>query len=245
MMAKESSMETLDGKRIVVTGGATGIGLATARLAVERGASVVLVSRNEERLRAAAGSLGTSASHHVLDVGDAEAVEQAFAAIGPIDHLVTCASGTIAGPFAELAEDEVRSFFEIKFWGQYRAAKAALPHLAPDGSIVLMSGFLYRKPQRDLSPFAAADGAIEGLVKALALEVAPIRVNALAAGHIDSLGGGEPMEDEARRAYHESVAAEVPLGRIGTTEEAAHAALFLAENTYLTGVTLDVDGGKR
>ncbi len=238
-------MQTLGGTRIAITGGATGIGFATARLAAERGASVVLVSRNEDRLREAARSIGVPASYHVLDVRDAEAVDRAFAEIGPIDHLVTCASGTIAGPFAELAEHEVRSFFDVKFWGQYRAAKAALPHLASDGSIVLMSGFLYRKPQRELSPFAAADGAIEGLVKALALEVAPIRVNALAAGHIDSLGGGEPMDDDGRRAYHQSVAAEVPLGRIGTTEEAAHAALFLAENTYLTGVTVDVDGGKR
>jgi NAD(P)-dependent dehydrogenase (short-subunit alcohol dehydrogenase family) len=178
-------MQTLSGTRIAITGGATGIGFATARLAVERGATVVLVSRNEDRLRDAARSIGAPASHHVLDVRDADAVDRAFAEIGPINHLVTCASGTIAGPFAELAEHEVRSFFDVKFWGQYRAAKAALPHLASHGSIVLMSGFLFRKPQRELSPFAAADGAIEGLAKAL------------------------------------------------------------AENTYLTGVTVDVDGGKR
>ena len=101
---------------------------------------------------------------------------------------------------------------------------------------MLLSGFLYRKAQAGLSPFAAVNGAIEGLVKALAVEVAPIRVNGLAPGRIDTTGDLDAASEAA---------AGLPLGRIGVAEEAAHAAPFLAENTFTTGITLDVDGGER
>jgi NAD(P)-dependent dehydrogenase (short-subunit alcohol dehydrogenase family) len=236
---------SLSASKVVVTGGGSGIGFATAKLAVDRGASVVLMGRTEARLKEAAEKLGDTVSYEVLDVTDGDAVERAFASVGTFDHLVTCAAGTLSGPFIELAELDVRGFFETKFWGQYRSVKAALPRLARDGSVVLLSGFLYRKAEPGLSPFAAVNGAIEALVKVLAIEAAPVRVNALAPGQIDTLGGGEPMDEATRRAYLESVAAQLPLGRIGTAEEAAHAALFLVENTFTTGITLDVDGGKR
>lgn len=206
---------------------------------------MVLMGRTEATLKEAVEELGDAASYEVLDVTDGDAVEGAFASVGAFDHLVTCAAGSLAGPFAELAESDVRDFFETKFWGQYRSVKAALPRLARDGSVVLLSGFLYRKAEPGLSPFAAVNGAIEGLVKALAIEAAPVRVNALAPGQIDTLGGGEPMDEATHQAYVDSVAAGLPLGRIGTAEEAAHAALFLVENTFTTGITLDVDGGKR
>ena len=185
---------TLSGKRIVVTGGATGIGFATARLAAERGATVVLMSRNESRLQSAVQAIGDNSSAHVVDVTDADAVAHALDSIGPFDHLISSAAGLLQGPFRELSETAVRSFFEVKFWGQYRTLRTALPHLATDGSAVLVSGFLYRKARPGLSPFAAVNGAIEGLVKALALELAPIRVNAISPGQIDSWGGGGPID---------------------------------------------------
>lgn len=236
---------TLAGKRVAITGGSGGIGAATARAAAGCGASVVLIGRTEVRLKDVAADIGPAASYLVADVSDGDAVADALEQAGPLDHLVTAAAGGVAGPFAELPEDAVRDLFETKFWGQYRAVRAALPRLSPDGSVLLFSGFLYRKPAAGLSAFAAVNGAIEGLVKALAIEAAPVRVNALSPGRIDTLGGGEPMPADARREYVAMAGREATLGRIGTAEEAAHAAVFLLESTYTTGLTLDVDGGLR
>jgi NAD(P)-dependent dehydrogenase (short-subunit alcohol dehydrogenase family) len=234
---------SLTDRRIVITGGGTGIGLATARLAAARGASVVLMGRRESKLRAAAESIGAAASYRVLDVTDGEAMKREFGSVGPIDHLVTCAAGITIGPFAELPEAAFRDFFEVKFWGQYRAIREALPRLSRDGSIVLLSGYLYRKPCAGYSPFAAVNGAIEALVKVLAIELAPVRINALVPGQVDTLG--ELIGEEANRGRVEAAAAKLPLGRIGTPDDIAHAALFLAENRFTTGITLDVDGGER
>jgi len=239
----KGNLMSLKDSRIVITGGGSGIGLATARLAAERGATVVLMGRRESKLQGAVESIGSSASYRVLDVTDADAVGRVFSALGRIDHLVTCAAGITIGPFAELPENAFREFFEVKFWGQYRAIRAALPQLSPDGSIVLLSGYLFRKPCIGFSPFAAVNGAIEALVKVLAIELAPVRINALAPGQIDTLA--ELIGEEANRARIEAAAAKLPLRRIGMPEEIAHAALFLAENRFATGTTLDVDGGER
>src|SRR5260370_16043441 len=110
------------------------------------------MGRTEEKIKAAASAIGDSASYIVADVTDRTAVMRAFAAVGGLDHLITCAAGALAGQFAELAEEDVRDFFEGKFWGQHRSVKAALPRLAADGSVVLLSGFLYRKTDPGFSP---------------------------------------------------------------------------------------------
>jgi NAD(P)-dependent dehydrogenase (short-subunit alcohol dehydrogenase family) len=234
---------SLQGKRIVITGGGTGIGLATAKLAAARGASVVLAGRRESKLQGAVEAIGSAASYRVLDVTDGDAVARVFKEVGRFDHLVTCAAGIAIGPFAELPESVLRDFFEVKYWGQVRAIRAALPNLARDGSIVALSGFLCRKPSAGYSPFAAVNGAIEALVKVLAIELAPIRVNALVPGQIDTLR--EIIGDQANRGRVEAAAAKLPVGRIGTAEDVADAALFLVENRFMTGAALDVDGGER
>jgi len=228
--------------RFVITGGGSGIGAAVARLAAKRGASVVLLGRTEARLAAVAAEIGDAASYRVLDVADAPAVTRAFDAIGAFDHLVTCAAGITIGRFTELPEDALRAFFEVKFWGQARAVRAAQPHVARAGSITLLSGYLFRKPTPGFSAFSAVNGAIEALVKVLARELAPLRINALAPGQIDTLRDIiGPEANEARKG----ACATLPVGRIGTPEEAAHAALFLAENSFATGAVLDVDGGQQ
>lgn len=231
----------ISGQRFVITGGGSGIGLAIAELAAARGAEVVLLGRDKARLERAAAGIGAAASIRPLDVTDAADVVRAFAEIGAFDHLVTSAAGITIGAFAELDEAAYRDFYEVKFWGQYRAIKAALPYIAPTGSITLFSGYLYRKPQPGFSAFAAVNGAIEALVKALAVELAPLRINALAPGQVDTLGDIIGAEANAGR---KAACAALPLGRIGTPAEAAHAALFLAENSFTTGTTLDVDGGQ-
>jgi NAD(P)-dependent dehydrogenase (short-subunit alcohol dehydrogenase family) len=124
-----------------------------------------------------------------------------------------------------------------------RAIRAALPTLARDGSIVALSGYLCRKPSAGYSAFAAVNGAIEALVKVLAIELAPVRVNALVPGQVDTLR--DIIGEEANRGRNEAAAAKLPVGRIGTPDDLAHAALFLLENRFSTGTALDVDGGER
>jgi NAD(P)-dependent dehydrogenase (short-subunit alcohol dehydrogenase family) len=234
---------SLQDSRIAITGGGTGIWLATAKLAASRGASVVVMGRRESTLQGAVEAIGPAASYRVLDVTDGDAVVRVFKELGRFDHLVTCAAGITIGAFAELPESALRDFFEVKFWGQLRAIRAALPTLARDGSVVAVSGFLYRKPSAGYSAFAAVNGAIEALVKVLAIELAPIRINALVPGQIDTLR--RIIGEEANRGRVAAAAAHLPAGRIGTPDDLAHAALFLLENRFTTGSALDVDGGER
>jgi NAD(P)-dependent dehydrogenase (short-subunit alcohol dehydrogenase family) len=226
----------------VITGGGTGIGLAVARLAARLGASVVLLGRTSSTLENAAAAIGPAATFRAVDVTDGPGLSSVFEQIGSFDHLVTCAAEITIGPFVDLPETEFRRFFEVKFWGQYRAVRAALPHISRHGSLTLLSGYLFRKPTAGFSAFAAVNGAIEALVKVLAIELAPIRVNALVPGQVDTLE--RILGPQGNRARIESAAAALPLKRIGTVEEIAHAALFLAENTFVTGACIDVDGGQ-
>lgn len=232
---------TMQNKKVVVTGGATGIGFATAKAAIARGAQAVIIGRTESTLREATKALGEGASYRVLDVTDAEAVNAAFTEIGRFDHLFAFAAIADAGNFVDISEERMRAFVDSKFWGQYNAVKASLPLLAEDGSIVLMSGYLDRKPVPGFTPYAIANGAVEALVKSLALEIAPLRINGLAPGWIDT------RADRTTEAEHEQYVAAAsqaaPVGRPGTADETAHAALFLAENPFMNGAIVDIDGG--
>ncbi|MDG4864216.1 SDR family oxidoreductase [Streptomyces sp. T-3] len=235
---------TLSGTTVLITGAGSGIGLATAQLAAERGAHVVLTDRNEGAVRQAAENIGGRAEYRVLDVTDPGSIAAAVGSLERVDHLFTCAAGVTTGPFDDLDEDAFRRFFEIKWWGQYRLLKAVLPLIPRDtGSVTLMSGYLYRKPELGFSAFAAVNGAVEGLVKSLTHELAPLRVNALAPGPVDTHAARMPAEEHA--AYRDSVSRRLPVARPGEADELAHAALFLMENTFTAGITLDTDGGIR
>jgi NAD(P)-dependent dehydrogenase (short-subunit alcohol dehydrogenase family) len=206
---------------------------------------VVLAGRSAEKLAAAAGELGAAASTAVLDVADEGAVAGAFAQIGPIDHLVTAAAGTVRGKVVDLPVSAARELFESKYWGQYHCVKYAAPQLRPGGSIVLFSGWISRKPMVGVSTLAAVDGAIEALARTLALELAPIRVNAVTPGMIDTPLWAARLTPEQQRAHFASVGKALPVGRPGTAEDVAHAVIFLMENGFTTGAILDVDGGQR
>ncbi|WP_103533428.1 SDR family NAD(P)-dependent oxidoreductase [Streptomyces sp. SM11] len=234
----------IKGTTVLITGAGAGIGLATARLAAGRGAHVVLTDRDEDAVRLAAESIGDRAEYRVLDVTDPASVDVAVGSLERVDHVFTSAAGITVGPFEELGEDDFRRFFEIKWWGQYRVLRAALPRIPrTTGSVTLMSGYLYRKPELGYSAFAGVNGAIEGLVKSLTQELAPLRVNALAPGPVDTHAARMPADEHS--AYRESVSRRLPVARPGEADELAHAALFLMENTFTTGITLDVDGGVR
>ncbi|MEJ1978352.1 MAG: SDR family oxidoreductase [Acetobacteraceae bacterium] len=237
--------ERFSGRRVVITGGSSGIGLATARMVVGCGGSVVLMGRSAERLAAAHAELGAAASVVQLDVTDESAVERVFADIGTIDHLITAAAGSLRGRLVDLDTRRARALFEAKFWGQHHCVKYAAPHMVADGSIVLFSGWVSRKPAVEMSTLAAVDGAIEAFARSLALELAPVRVNAITPGQIDTPLWRARLSEGEAQSYFDRIARAHPVGRAGTAEDVAQALLFLMQNGFMTGAVLDIDGGWR
>ncbi|GAA3660396.1 SDR family oxidoreductase [Nonomuraea antimicrobica] len=232
----------MNGRTVVIVGGGSGIGLEVARRAVAAGARVVLGGRTESRLRGAAAELGEAASWHVVDNTDQESLAAFFAAVDRVDHLFTPAASYTVGPMRELSDEEAHSPFVSKFWGQYHAVRLALPKLAPDASIVLMSGAASVRPPAAAPAYVACNAAIEGLGRGLAVELAPIRVNVVSPGTIDgNLWRQRP--EEVRQASFAQYSAQNLLGRPGREGEVAEAVMFLFAATYTTGSTLYPDGG--
>jgi len=235
----------LSGKHVVVVGGGSGIGRATAQAAVALGARVTLSSRNRDRLAEVAQAIGgeTETAAVPLDMTDARGVAAWAGAVGPLDHLVITASSAAHGPFAEMEMAALTGMFEAKFFGPYQTARAVLPQIGDGGSITFFSGVLSRRPGLNCAGLGAVNGAVEGLTRALALELGPaIRVNCVSPGMVRS-DAYAAMPAEARERMYEATGESLPLARVGETAEVAQAVLFLMTNSFTTGVVLDVDGG--
>jgi NAD(P)-dependent dehydrogenase (short-subunit alcohol dehydrogenase family) len=234
----------LQDAHLVIFGGSTGIGLATARAAKVAGATVTLVGRTVAKLEAAAREIG-GADIAVADIADRKDVEAVFAGIKSVDHLVITAGGLGGGRLAETDPDELLIAFRERIAGPLYAIKAALALMPQTGSIVLTGGqFSDRPPGIGVSAVAAAVRGIEALARALALELKPIRVNVISPGYVDT-----PMYDvlgsEARTEILTEVARSLPGGRIGRPDEVADAIVFLLGNHYMNGEVLHIDGGGR
>ena len=234
---------TLKDKRVVVIGGSSGLGLATAKLAAEQGASVLIAGRSREKLDRAIQEIGRGAQARPLDVTHEAEVAAFFDEGGPIDHLATPGNRGARGPFLELPMEKARAGFDSKFWGQYLAARSAAPHIRPGGSIVLMAGTFSQKPGPGSAPQSSINSAIEGLGRALAFELAPhIRVNVISPGTIDTpMYAWMPAEQHA--SFFRSVAEASLLKRVGQSEDVAHAIVFLMTNPHVTGLTLYLNAG--
>ena len=234
---------TLDRKRIVVLGGSSGIGLATAQAAVCEGASVVIASSQRARIDEALATLPTGTEGHVLDLADSDATQALFARLGGFDHLVFTAGETLQlGSLAASDIDTARRFFTLRYWGAYCAAKYGSGSIRKGGSIVFTSGIAGQRPLEGWALGASICSAMEGLTRALAVELAPIRVNIVSPG-VARTPLWSNMTEADRDALYQQMAERLPVGHVGDAAEIAEAYLYLMRQSYSTGQVLVVDGG--
>lgn len=228
----------------LIIGGSSGIGLATARLLASSGTTVHIAGRSQTRIDELASS-DTRLIGHALEANDAAAVRAVAQEIGSIDHLILTLSGSDGpGPIADLDLSMLRAAFEAKFWGHITSIQAALPFISPDGSITLLSAITARAGMPGTAGIAAINGAVEALVRPLATELAPIRVNAVSPGLVDT-PWWDGLPADARTAYFTQAAASLPTGRIASAEDVAQVVVLAATNRNTTGTIIETDGGAR
>ena len=233
----------LHNKRVVILGGSSGIGLAVAEQAAAKGAKLVIASSNAERVQKAVEKLEGNAQGHTLDLTDESAIENFFAKFGAFDHLVfTAGDGLRLQDLATTDLQQARRAFELRYWAALAAVKYGSQSIRKGGSIVLTTGVAGQRPHKGWVVAASVCGAIEALTRALALELAPIRVNAVSPGVVRTNLWQNMTEAERERMY-ESVSSSLPVGRVGEAHDIAKAYLFLLQEEFSTGQTLVVDGG--
>lgn len=230
------------GKKVLVLGGTSGIGLAAARQFSAAGASVVVISRDADKVASAVADIGSNCTGASLDVLDMEAMKTLFAKEAPFDIMVNAATGgdRATGPFAQMDLDGFRGSFR-KLWGYTNSVQAALPHLADDGNMVLVSGAPARKAPPGYAAISTVGNAVEGFCRAVATEIAPKRLNVVSPGIIDT--PMFPVDGDARNDFLDKATANYLIKRPGTADEVASGILFVAGNQFVTGTTVDVDGG--
>jgi NAD(P)-dependent dehydrogenase (short-subunit alcohol dehydrogenase family) len=230
---------SLNGKRVVVVGGTSGMGLATARLAAELGADVTAAGRRPVEERESLD--GVTQAH--IDTTDEASVQALFDEVGGLDHVFVSSSPGSPGPVLEQDLAAARTFVDGKLLGSWMCARYAAPWLRAGGSITFVTGCAVLRPPRHAAMVVAAFAAVEALSRALALELGPLRVNTIRPGYTDSqMWSGLPPAERDR--LRQSVADTLPVGRIGTPEDIAHAAVFLMTNRQTTGAVLEVSGGE-
>ena len=234
---------TLNGKRVIVLGGTTGIGFAVARAAAERGAEVTVASSRQSSVDKALATLPATADGTTLDLRDETAIAEFFAKIGEFDHLVYTAGEPLSP--AALAETEIasaREFFEVRYWGALASVKHAIGRIRSGGSITLSSGGTSRRPTAGWTAPTSVCSAIEGLTRALAVELAPVRVNAVRPGLVRT-DLWQNFPDADRETLYATAAKALPVGRIGEPEDIAESYLYLMDSGYTTGSIVTIDGG--
>ncbi len=227
----------VNGKKALVFGGTSGIGLATAKQLKDKGAEVIVISRDPSK----AGDLdGIKAIP--CDVRDTDSLSELFSSEGPFDILISAATGgsRAAGPFLQMDIEGYRNSFD-KLWGYTNCVRFGTEHLSADGVIVLVSGSPARRARVGQSAIASVGGAVEQFVRAMAPEITPKRINVVSPGVIDTPMFGP--ESDQRAKMLEGATSKHLIPRAGTPDEVANGILFMVENDYVTGTTIDVDGG--
>ncbi len=235
----------LPGQTVVLIGGSAGIGLETARLARAEGAEVVLVGRNAQRLEQAAQDVGAR-STSALDATDAVALKRFFDGLpDPIDHVLVTGPGPSYVPLLEMTADQVRDAVGGHLALGLDVARSAAPKMRPGGCLLLMGGTGGRRITRALGIASAATAALPPFAATLALELAPVRVNLIAAGFVDTPLSASYFSSEGLEARREELRTTLPIGRVVGPADVAALAVHLMVNTALTGATYDIDGGQQ
>jgi NAD(P)-dependent dehydrogenase (short-subunit alcohol dehydrogenase family) len=233
----------LQHKRVVVLGGSSGIGLEVAKQAASQGASVIIASSSAERVQKAVESIGGDAQGQAIDLSDERAVATFFSKLGAFDHLVFTAGDSLhLHDLAATDLQQARHAFELRYWSALAAVKYGSPYIRKEGSVVLTTGIAGQRPQKGWVIAASVCGTIEALTRALAVELAPIRVNAVSPGVVRT-NLWQSMSAPDRERLFESVGKSLPVGRVGEAHDVAQAYLFLMQEGFSTGQTIVVDGG--
>lgn len=233
----------LDQKKVLIIGGSSGMGLGIAKESATAGAELHIASRSAKKLAAAAEQIPGDVQTHTVDLTDETSIAALMAEIGALDHLVITGGYVATGPFLEFPEDGARKLHEVLFWGKYHAAKYAAPIIREGGSITFISGIYSHKATADAVALASSLGAVEALGRALAIALAPTRVNNITPGMVDTpqVLPGAPKEDHD--AFLASIASYLPTKTVGTPQDIAQLALVLMTNPFMTGSTVLIDGG--
>lgn len=233
-------MFNFKGQKLLVIGGSSGIGLATAQLALALGGDVTIAARSAERLASAAKGMGPALSTSVLDLTDDAAVQSFFANATEWDHIIVTGSEVKMAYVHELALEDAYQALNSKFWGFYRVARAA--RIKPGGSLSVVAGFLATRPVAGRALMGAINGALESLVQGLALELKPVRVNVVSPAMVAG-GMWSHMPEAEQAAAYAQAAAHYPAGTVGAPEDIARQLLLLAATRYATGTIVTLDGG--
>jgi NAD(P)-dependent dehydrogenase (short-subunit alcohol dehydrogenase family) len=234
---------TMQGQKVVVIGGSSGMGLATARAAALEGAEVTIASSRQERVNNALSELPAGCAGTVLDVRDEAQVAAMFEGMGYLDHVVFTAGDSFTPrSLIDLGLNDARAVLDVRFWGAITVIKYAAPRIRAVGSIATTTGTVGQRPMPGAALAAAGAGAAEGLVRGLAVELAPIRVNAVRAGAFRT-PMWDTIPDAQRDATFTRLAQRTLTGTIGEPEQIAAAHIYLMQNAYVTGTVLTVDGG--
>jgi NAD(P)-dependent dehydrogenase (short-subunit alcohol dehydrogenase family) len=236
------STPNLRDQRVVVIGGSSGIGFAVAEAALADGAKVVIGSSSEANVQAAVERLGAGATGAVTNVREEAGVQAFFEGVGALDHLVFTAGDWVGNPapsaIAELDFATAAAGLNVRFWGALMAVKHAVPRISPAGSITLTDGVRAHRPAKGSPLSTAFGGAIEHLTLGLAVDLAPVRVNAVCPGLVLTEIWSTVPEERLRRMTE-----RLPVPRAGDPAEVAQAYLYLMRGGYTTGQVLVVDGG--
>jgi NAD(P)-dependent dehydrogenase (short-subunit alcohol dehydrogenase family) len=234
---------TLEGQHVVIVGGSSGIGLATAHLAQQLGAMVTLVGRNPERLQWAAAELGGVRSA-IADAADEAAIHRALADLPPIHHVYVAAGSFVGGDVLTGEMATFRRAIDTRVWGAVHVVRAAVPKMSGAGSLIFTGGLSSDRPVAGAWATAVSTAAAEQLARALALELAPIRVNAIAPGWTETPMWNDILGSD-KQAMFGQVATQVPVKRLSTAADVAQAVIFLMTSPTVTGEVVHVDGGHR
>jgi len=233
----------LEGRKVIVIGGGSGIGRSVAVAASQAGARVILAGRTRETLEATAVLLSGPADLRVVDAAVEEQVVAFFQAVGRFDHLISTASQGVAGPIAKLEAAAIERAFTAKLWAPIFLVKHGAPLISPDGSFAFFSGIRAARPAAGTSITSLVNGGLEAFAKAMAVELGPVRVNVISPGIVDSGPFWDRLGPEGRERMFSDFATKSPARRVGRPEDLAAAALFAIANPFLTGAVLAVDGG--